>query len=76
MKLTIESTSKIVALNGVPARMWEGQTETGIPVHAYVTRIAVKEGRPGSDYVQFETELQEQRKPSADIEAIPLRMIL
>jgi hypothetical protein len=76
MKVTLESTTKTVELNGVPARIWEGHTEAGIPVHAYVTRIAVEEGRKISDYAQFEAELKEKRKPSAAIEAIPLRIIL
>jgi hypothetical protein len=76
MKVTMESTSKIVQLNGVPARIWEGTTETGIPCHVYVTRIAVAEGLQPEQYRDFEVELSETRKPSAEIEAIPLRMIL
>ena len=73
MKITIESTAKIVELNGVPARIWEGHTESGIPIHCFVTRIAVHESH---DPTQFQAELQENRKPTADIEAYPLRMIL
>lgn len=73
MKITIESTSKIVQLNNVPARIWEGKTESGIPVHCYVTRIAVDGDQ---DCAQFQEELQEHKPPSAEIEAIPLRMIL
>ena len=41
MKITIESTSKIVSLNGIPARIWEGETENGIKVHCFISRIAV-----------------------------------
>lgn len=73
MRIQIESTEKIVTLNGVPARIWEGQTESGIPVHCYVTRIAVANDQ---DTTEFEKELQEHRKPSVDVQAIPLRMIL
>lgn len=74
MKITIESTSKIVELNGnTPARVWEGTTESGIPVHCFIARVAVQEDQNCS---QFERELQEQRAPSAVVEAIPLRMIL
>lgn len=76
MKIKIESTTKVVTVNGLPARVWEGQTESGIPVHCYVTRIAVPEGRKTEEYQEFERELQEQKKPSAQVEAIPLRMIL
>lgn len=73
MKITLESTTKIVELNGVPARVWEGQTEDGIKLHAYVTRVAVNKEQDSS---QFEKELQQHKAPSAEVEAIPLRMIL
>jgi hypothetical protein len=80
MKITIESTTKLVELetpNGVvPARIWEGTTERGTPVHCYVTRIAVDESLPREVHLEFEKDLQEQRKPSAAIQAIPLRLIL
>lgn len=76
MILRIESTEKIVYLDGLPARVWEGETDSGIPVHCYITRVAVKEGMEADSYSQFERELQEHRKPSADVQAIPLRMIL
>lgn len=73
MKIAIESTAKIVTINGVPARIWEGHTASGIPVHCYVTRIAVKED---ADCGDFERELQEHAKPSPEIMAIPARLIL
>ncbi|MFL5811348.1 MAG: hypothetical protein ACJ749_17630 [Flavisolibacter sp.] len=73
MKVTLENTSKLVHLNGVPARVWEGETESGIKVHAFITRIAVEKSQ---DTSQFERELSEQKVPSAEVQAIPLRMIL
>lgn len=85
MKLIIESTSKIVEVvqegdrvSGrpemrVPARIWEGQTDTGIKVHCYITRVAVGKDQ---DQSQFEAELREVRVPSPEVAAIPLRMIL
>ena len=73
MKIRIDSTSKIVTVNGVPARIWEGHTERGIPVHCYVTRIAVANDQ---DVSQFEAELQEHRVPSPAVLGIPLRLIL
>lgn len=73
MKITVESTTKIVKLNGIDCRVWEGESERGIKVHCYIPRIAAKDDQ---DLSQFEAELEEQRKPSAEIEAIPLRMIL
>lgn len=77
MKVTLESTTKIVELvvdgKTVPARVWEGTTASGIPCHAYITRIAVS---PELDASQFERELRECRRPTPAIEAIPLRLIL
>ena len=73
MKITIESTSKIVHLNGVPARIWEGKTKSGIPIRCYVTRNSVNKNQ---DQSQFERELQEHAPPSAEVKALPLRMIL
>jgi len=74
MKIKIESTAKITHLNGVPARIWEGTTEGGIKVHCYITRIAIDKDEPRAK--EFEKELLEQKAPSAEVEAIPLRMII
>lgn len=74
MKIIIESTSKIVHVNNVPARIWEGQTESGIKLHCYITRIAIDKNETRSE--EFEKELQEQKAPSAEMQSIPLRMIL
>lgn len=74
MKITVESTTKTVELNGVPARVWEGETASGIPVHCFITRIAVARE---ADCSEFERELQEHRPPvNPDVAAIPLRLIL
>ena len=73
MKMTIESTTKMVELNGVPARIWEGETESGIKVHCFITRIGVD---LDSDQSQFQRELQEHRPPSPEIEAYPLRLLI
>jgi hypothetical protein len=80
MTVTLHSTEKVVTLvlgnARIPARIWEGETESGIRCHAYIPRIAVAEGLPASHYAEFERELEEQRKPTAEIDAIPLRLIL
>lgn len=86
MKITIESTSKLVqfeiqggpAGSVVPARIWEGYTDTGIPVHCYVTRIcpSVPLPLPADIEAQFARELTEQSPPTEALRAIPLRMIL
>jgi hypothetical protein len=77
MKIIVESTDKIVDLiqDGVAiaCRVWEGQTESGVKVHCFIPRIAAKDDQ---DLSQFERELQEKRRASPEICAIPLRLIL
>lgn len=73
MKITIESTTKIVKASGIDCRVWEGETSSGVKVEVLIPRIAVPNGQ---DTAQFERELQECRAPSPDVEAFPLRMIL
>ena len=73
MNIHIASTTKIVEVNGLPARIWEGETDSGIKIHCYVTRIAVDRD---ADCGQFEAELQEHRAPSPDVQGIPLRLVL
>ena len=68
MKIT--STTKLVEVNGVPARVWEGETESGIPVLCLVTRVAVAKDQPCE---QFERELQEHRPPTPDAAVFPTR---
>jgi hypothetical protein len=74
MKITIESTTKIVHVDGVAARIWEGTTESGISVHCFVTRIAAD---ATAEQSQFESELKVCRQPSPEVEeAYPARMLL
>jgi len=55
MEIMLVSTNKIVMLDGIPARIWEGHTADGIEINAFITRIAVSED---ADQSQFEAELQ------------------
>lgn len=78
MKVTLEQTTKIVELRTatgvVPARIWEGVTDSGIPVHAFITRIAVHKDQ---DQADFERELREQRAPTPLVDEVyPARMVL
>ena len=81
MKLTIESTTKIVTIkpsplgDGVPARVWEGVSESGIKVQCYITRVAIPiEEQDRAD--DFKAELKECKAPSVEVEAIPTRLII
>jgi len=78
MRVTLHSTNKIVQLvtndGEIAARIWEGQTESGIPCHAFITRIAVDKDDHAAE---FQRELVETRHPSPAVDAAyPLRMIL
>lgn len=73
MKVTLTNTTKIVDLDGIPARIWEGETESGIKIHAFITRVAMNKDE---DYSEFEKELQECTEPSADIQVYPSSLIL
>lgn len=80
MKITISPTSKIVTCkpgmldNGIQARIWEGETESGIKVHCLITRIAIDKDEPRHE--EFSRELQQVQAPSAAAEAISTRLIL
>lgn len=85
MKITLQSTDKIVTLEtnsvNVPARIWQGEPESGIPVHAYITLIApeIHETNPRIDELtaEFDRELKRHANPRpAVLDIIPLRMIL
>jgi len=71
MRIQIEATEKITTIDGVPVRLWEGVTESGVKCKVFVHRIAVHKD---DDSGQFDRELQEQMPPAAP--AIPLSMIL
>jgi hypothetical protein len=75
MKITIESTTKVIELNNsIKARVWEGFTESGIKVHCFITRIAVDKKETRIE--DFSQELEETREPSPEIQAYPIRLIL
>lgn len=73
MKVTLESTSKIVTLNGVGCRIWEGKTEGGVPIHVYIALTAVDSSEDASE---LERDLRESKPPSAAVAAFPARLVM
>lgn len=79
MTVILHNTDRIVTLvvdgKDVPARIWEGYTDTGIQCHAYITRIAVHQDLDSS---AFDRELQHKPRPLSKelTDAIPLRLIV
>lgn len=70
MKITLESTDQVAPFRGVECRMWQGHTESGIPVLALIPRVAV---RSNERQEEFQRELTEQTHATS---AISIRMIL
>jgi hypothetical protein len=60
MKIELESTGQVVEVNGVLCRVWEGKTAAGVPLTAFIARVAVERAE---DSRQFERELVETRQP-------------
>lgn len=70
MKLQIEDTEHITLLDGVPVRVWQGVTESGMDCLVFVHRIAVDDRK---DLREFDQDLQEQLPPGR---VVPLSAIL
>jgi hypothetical protein len=83
VNLTIYPTTKVVELTNrdagtgaIPARIWEGTTESGIRVHLIIARVAVPLDADPEVHARFAAELSRMATPSADVEAYPMRLIL
>ena len=72
MKLVIEATGTIERVQGMPARVWKGKTESGIEVTCWIPIIQV---RRDADNSQFEAELQEI-EVRRELVAFDMRMVL
>jgi hypothetical protein len=71
LKVTLESTDVFVEIAGITARVWEGHTESGIPVAAIIPRVACP---ADADVRQFEAELKECAPPRMLTVWLPLRI--
>lgn len=84
MKITIESTAKIVEMvehgHAIKARVWQGETDSGIPVQCFVVRVApeilASDPRIGELTAEFDRDLMRQADVRATVDAIPLRIII
>lgn len=74
MLIILESTDKLVDVNGIQSRLWEGKTESGIRVSCLVVRIAVN---AEADQTEFNKELLETRPPSPEADkAFAFRLVV
>lgn len=84
MKITIESTEKTVLLatdtGDIPARLWQGKTDSGVPVICFITRIVpeVLEGDPGyaEAIAEFDRELRSCVPARPAVEGFDVRLII
>lgn len=89
MKVTLHSTSKVLEIvpegyiaggrsNPMPikARLWEGQTESGVAVHCFMVRIAHDESLPPAQQQEFSQQLESHEAPTVTPKAYDLRLFL
>lgn len=81
MKLTLTPTDELVELElpggaVAPARVWTGETENGVPVVCWITRVLVPTDQPPEVHAQFKRELQEKPAPRAGPRIFDVRQIL
>lgn len=72
MKVILEATGTIERVNGSPARMWVGKTESGIEVTAWIPVIRVS---ADADTAEFERELREV-KATRELVSFDMRVVL
>ena len=59
MKITLEATDTIDTVQGkVQARIWEGQTESGVPIKAWIA-VVQPQTHDADKLAQFDRELKE-----------------
>ena len=74
MKLTIEPTSIIETIEGVPCRRWEGVTDAGTPVHVWVRMLSPQTHDP-SALEAFDRELQALPQMERQLVSFDYRMV-
>jgi hypothetical protein len=57
IQITVTATNDWVTIDGVPCRMWDGQTASGIPIQAVIARVA-PHGASAADRARFAVEMQ------------------
>lgn len=73
MKITIESTTKVIFINNIATRIWEGETEDGTKIHCYISQIAANEN---VNVAKFYNDISNSKTPSPEVEAIPMEITL
>lgn len=70
MMITLEPTTVFSTVNGVRARIWQGHTSNGTPIHAHIVTVGVDRNEDSRELDAILTETV----PAAT--AYPLRMLI
>jgi hypothetical protein len=70
LTITMRPTDTLTEIDGVPVRLWEGETDAGTPCKVFVHRLAVPDD---ADQAEFMRELSVQVPPGR---RVPLAMVL
>ena len=57
MKLTLTPTDKFETFDGKPMRLWKGETEAGVPVHAWIHAVS-PQTHDATQLAAFDAELK------------------
>ena len=61
---TLEPTSLIVHINGVPCCVWQGKTHTGLSIHAHIALVGCDRD---ADAPELEAALREVAAPRPEL---------
>ena len=75
MKLILEPTDRIQTVDGSPARVWRGSTETGIPVEAFIRAVSPQTHDPEANAL-FDRELQALPPARRELVSYDLRLFV
>lgn len=73
MKITIEATETLTEIDGVPVRLWQGVTDSGIFCKVFVHRIAVHKD---ANTAELDAELKSVDAPRGGPNYVPLPLAL
>ncbi len=68
MKLTLESTDTQIVMHGLPVRMWEGTSESGLPCHAYIATVMLHPDEPDPPNLRVDLTKQSTMEPGCSVQ--------
>ena len=75
MKLILSPTATIQSVDGVPHRIWEGTTDKGVPVKAWV-RMVQPQTHDEAALADFDRQLKALPEPQKTVVITDLRFVL